>query len=823
MSNVFELEASLGIDTSKYKKGIKEAIEEAEKLRDELNKTGKETKETGREIDKEGEEAEDSAKSNKKLGEEIKRAGSSAEESKSKFAALGGAIKDGLATVAKIGIAATGAAATGVATLVKQSISAYAEYEQLTGGIETLFGDSANKVIANSEKAFATAGMSVNEYMETSIQGAAALINSLGGDTAQAAELIDISIQDMSDNVNKMGTSMESVQNAYRGFSRQNFTMLDNLSLGFAGTKEGMQQLLDKARELSGVEYDINSYADIVKAIHVVQTEMGITGTTAKEAAGTITGSIASVKAAWKNLSIEMAKENGDVDTAFQTLGDNVGAVVENMLPKVQNSLGGIGKLIESAAPQVTQGIKNLLPKVLPSLIKSAGQIVSSLGQGMIQATPELLDMGKNALKTLSESFTAADIDIDNSVFAKLLGAFAESAPEYINYAETILANLGNALIHADHANFAQKIGSVIVSGINSVTDLLADLDMNQVGRNIADFMNAFPWRDIATSMINLLGSAIGSLGNIASGFFDNMDGVAFMDALSVIAAPKLLSSMLSAFKTNSDCQSNFASIKDYLSQEIGGSGKDAGMSWSNAFMAGLEAFGLGWAVGTWLRDNVVIGEKTLGEWVDAGLEKLLGEIPENEFNTPANTGVIYYEGKRMEVDPNSQVYKTYNPEGYNEWLQKYAIPGGFTADSQALVPRVEGDVAGQPANNLKEKPESRRNLETFSYYYKNGLNTAYKYDENNQLSEAWLKYGGLAFGNGGHVTRPTIALIGEKEPETVVPDSKLNSIGSTTNYITINVEGYSIKNDEEFTELLSRKLSELSVRQQRAVGGAGW
>ena len=175
-----------------------------------------------------------------------------------------------MGTVGKLAGAGIAAAATGVAALGKQAVSAYADFEQLSGGIETLFGDSANYVMKRAQLAYRTAGMSANEYMETSIDSAAALINSLGGDQAKAAVLMNMSITDMADNVNKMGTTMEAVQNAYRGFSRGNFTMLDNLALGFAGTKEGMQELLDKAQELSGVEYDIGSYADIVNAIHVV-------------------------------------------------------------------------------------------------------------------------------------------------------------------------------------------------------------------------------------------------------------------------------------------------------------------------------------------------------------------------------------------------------------------------------------------------------------------------------------------------------------------------------------------------------------------------
>ena len=194
---------------------------------------------------------------------------------------LKGKLAGGAKVLAK-GFAIAGVAAAGAVTAItKSAIDSYAEMEQLKGGVETLFGDYASSVIENSNNAWKTAGMDANQYMETTIQSAAAMINSLGGDQKKAAELSDMAITDMADNVNKMGTTMESVQDAYRGFSRGNFIMLDNLALGYAGSKQGMQELLDKAEEISGVKYDISSYSDIVQAIHVVQDEMGITGTTA--------------------------------------------------------------------------------------------------------------------------------------------------------------------------------------------------------------------------------------------------------------------------------------------------------------------------------------------------------------------------------------------------------------------------------------------------------------------------------------------------------------------------------------------------------------
>ena len=269
-----------------------------------------------------------------------------------------------------------------VADFTKSAVNSYGEIEQLRGGVETLFGDSAQKVLADADKAFQTAGMSASQYMETSIQSAASLINSLGGDQAKAAELMNMSITDMSDNVNKMGTSMEAVQNAYRGFSRGNFTMLDNLALGFAGTKEGMQDLLDKAEELSGVKYDISSYSDIVKAIHVVQDEMGITGTTAREASETIQGSVGAMKSAWENLIAGVADPNANMGTLIENMVGTAETALGNILPAVERAFDGIGDVIGTLIPVITSKV--------PELMKAGGALLSGLVDGIANAASQV-------------------------------------------------------------------------------------------------------------------------------------------------------------------------------------------------------------------------------------------------------------------------------------------------------------------------------------------------------------------------------------------------------------------------------------------------
>lgn len=301
------------------------------------------------------------------------------DKAKNKTKSLADHLKGGLATAAKVGAAAITAASGAIAALTKASVDQYADYEQLVGGVETLFGEEAQRVMSHAQEAFKTAGLSVNEYMETTIQSAASMISSVGGDQRRAAELMDMSITDMADNVNKMGTTMEAVQNAYRGFSRGNFTMLDNLALGFAGTKKGMEQLLAKAEELSGVHFNIGSYADIVTAIHVVQTEMGITGTTAKEASETISGSIASMKSAWANLVTGIADENADLDKLIGDFVDSVSTAGKNLIPRIQQIVKGIGQLLEGIGPVLAEMLPVIISDVLPALVQSGIVLVEAL------------------------------------------------------------------------------------------------------------------------------------------------------------------------------------------------------------------------------------------------------------------------------------------------------------------------------------------------------------------------------------------------------------------------------------------------------------
>lgn len=378
----------------------------------------------------------------------------------------------------------------------KQAVEAYANYEQLAGGVETLFGDSAQKVLNDANQAFKTAGMSMNEYMETSIQSAASLISSLGGDQAKAAEMMNMSITDMADNVNKMGTTMEGVQNAYRGFSRGNFTMLDNLALGFSGTKEGMQELLDKAREISGFKYDISSYADIVEAIHVVQTEMGITGTTAREAATTIQGSLSMTKSAWQNLLVGIADENADFNALVANLVDSATMAGKNLIPRIEQIIGGIGNGVEKLLPIILDNVPKAISRAAPGIlnaIKNLGVIVFNSVQNLLTNT-DWNALGKN----IADGFKRIDWI---SVFA--------GAAQIISDAILALLNLASGLVeNIDWENLISQIQTSLIA-------VVTNIDWSSVVSNAFNLLGAV----IAASGLLIVGLAKSTWERLKSGF----------------------------------------------------------------------------------------------------------------------------------------------------------------------------------------------------------------------------------------------------------------------------------------------------------------
>lgn len=374
------------------------------------------------------------------LGNETRKAGNATDETSGKFSKLGEVAKG----AAKVALAVVGATATAVGALVKQAVESYAEYEQLVGGVDTLFGSASAEVQKKADNAYKTAGMSANEYMETVTGFSASLIQSLGGDTEKAAKYADMAITDMSDNANKMGTDMSLIQNAYQGFAKQNYTMLDNLKLGYGGTKEEMERLLEDASKISGIKYDISSYADIVDAIHVVQTEMGITGTTAKEASTTIQGSISSMKSAWQNLITGLADENADLDVLVTNMIESVGTVVENVLPKISVAAEGIVSIIQNLIPQIPPLIEQLLPPLLEGAL--------SLIQGLVTILPKITSTITGMLPSVLTSLVGMTPEILTSILTiitELLNAITGMLPTIVESIMQVVPQLITSLVAA--------------------------------------------------------------------------------------------------------------------------------------------------------------------------------------------------------------------------------------------------------------------------------------------------------------------------------------------------------------------------------------
>lgn len=288
---------------------------------------------------------------------------------------IGDGIKNKLGIAAKAGVAAVAAVGTATVAIGKTALDAYSNYEQLVGGIDTLFKASSGKMQQYAANAYQTAGVSANRYMEISTSFAAALISSLGGNTEAAADMANTAITDMSDNANKMGTSLETVQEAYMSLSRGNYEMLDSLKLGYGGTKSELERLLSDAEKFSAAQgkvrdFSVDSYSDIVEAIHIVQDEMGITGTTAEEAATTIEGSVNMAKAAWDNWLAGLGNEDADMEGLTDQLVQSVVIAGKNIIPRVGQIMTTIGQTVADYAPGVGLYLRNALISVLPEAVQ---------------------------------------------------------------------------------------------------------------------------------------------------------------------------------------------------------------------------------------------------------------------------------------------------------------------------------------------------------------------------------------------------------------------------------------------------------------------
>lgn len=426
--------------TLKYQESLNKATARLNEMQNELRDTTSEVRDMDDAMD-------DGAKKALSFGDVLK-ANVASDVIVSGIEAMASAIKEAAAALVDLG---------------KQSIMGFAEQEQLIGGVDTLFKESSAQVQQYANDAYKTAGLSANQYMETVTSFSASLLQSLGGDTVAAAQKADQAITDMSDNANKMGTDMTSIQNAYQGFAKANYTMLDNLKLGYGGTKEEMQRLLADAEKISGVKYDLSSYADIVDAIHVVQTEMGITGTTAKEAATTIDGSANSMKSAWSNLLTGMSNENLDLDKLVQNVVDSVNTFADNLIPRLQIMLPrfaeGLNKLVAGLIPYVGPALELLLP----SLLQGIGSLVSGIVQALpaaVEAITAVIPMLVEQLTILLPQIISAGVEI----IAALASGIGDNLPTLIPAVVDAIITITEGLL--DHIDLLIIAAGQLIAGL---------------------------------------------------------------------------------------------------------------------------------------------------------------------------------------------------------------------------------------------------------------------------------------------------------------------------------------------------------------------
>lgn len=443
--------------------GLKETSDRAIYLRTQIKKEEASLKANEAELNKNKDALKNLGKQAQETGDEIEKSGGA-------WAKFGDAAK----TACAVAVGAVAAVSAAMVALVKSAVESYADYEQLVGGVETLFGaggksleeyaesvgktvDEAkgeydrlltaqNTMIANANNAYKTAGMSANDYMQNVTSFSASLISSLGGDTVKAAELADKAMTDISDNANKMGSDISSIIQTYQSLARGNYQTLDNLKIGYGGTRSEMERMIadaNRIQEANGEAADLSadSFADMVRAIHIVQTEMGITGTTMKEASSTISGSISSVKSAWKNMLTGIADDTQDFDTLVKNLVDSIQTAANNLLPRIAIALEGVIKLIESLVPRIPELINQFLPiiiKGLMNVVKGVVKIFPEIVDTFIQIVPEIIDALIDMIPDL--------IGAVATIISKLISAIAKSLPKIVNAVIKIIPQIVEAL-----------------------------------------------------------------------------------------------------------------------------------------------------------------------------------------------------------------------------------------------------------------------------------------------------------------------------------------------------------------------------------------
>lgn len=478
---------------------------------------------------------------------------------------FGSTIKKGFALAAKAGIATISAASAGIGAIVKSSASAYADYEQNIGGVETLFKDNADTIIKYASEAYKTAGISANDYMQNVTSFSASLLQGLGGDTAQAAEIANEAMVDMSDNANKFGTDISSIQNAYQGFAKQNYTMLDNLKLGYGGTQAEMARLINDSGVLGDSikvdEKTVNSvsFDKMIEAIHKVQTDLDITGTTSKEAATTVSGSLGSVKAAWANLMAGMGDKNADLKNLIKEMVSTVKTFAKNIMPVIKQALSGVTTLISELAPDIAVELPQLVSDLLPQLIEAGTQIFQALVKGisdnigtitqaaitaiitiataLIQNTGPLVQALATIITTIAQALPTILPDLTEAIKQQMpliLQAILDSLPAIIECATQIIVTIAETL--------ANNINLIVDGAVKIIDTLAMSLSDSDTAKKLTEaaFKIVFTLtKEIVKNLPDILASGILIAVEIVKGIAQGM--VDFFAPVSDALSDKLL------------------------------------------------------------------------------------------------------------------------------------------------------------------------------------------------------------------------------------------------------------------------------------------
>ena len=539
----------------------------------------------------------------------------------SKVAAIGNSIKGGLGTAAKAGVAALGAAlasaATGTVALGKAALESYAQYEQLVGGVDKLFQDASPKLQEYAANAYQTAGMSANQYMEQATSFSAALINSLGGDTQKAADQADVAMRAMSDNVNTFGSNMEDVQNAFQGFSKQNYTMLDNLKLGYGGTKEEMQRLISDANEYAASigeasDLSIDSFSDIVTAIDLIQQKQHIAGTTAREAATTIEGSVNMAKAAWQNWVTELGKDNADMEKLTTQLVDSVTTAASNIVPRIAVIAGAAMAALSEQLPSAVEQLGASLSEYAPTLGASVMSLIGTVAQMAMEYAPTALLAIVGAITAFLTEYAPTLLQAAMTMLLAIVQAIIDSGPQIMDALMVVL----------------QSLVQLCIDNMPAMASAAHDLIL-MLFQAIVDYGPA-----ILQQLALLLASLIVAIGMMVGQFFDG--GGQLIEGL--LMGAQAFFDQVAAW---------FGSIGDMILGAIGDLGSllyDAGKSVIDGFLGGLKGAWDG--VTGWFGEITASIPQIKGPPVkDAGLLVENGELVMQGFARGIERGWAFAEG----------------------------------------------------------------------------------------------------------------------------------------------------------------------------------